>query len=756
MQKWKYSALFQWIISGCIVLMIPVLCAVINFFINKNLIERKIHQVNDFVLKNVQYNIDDRLSDLQEISRYIQIDESFNGYALSREGGDKFLTQVRKCFSTLKTFATANPDIDVLIYVPGEEYALTSSTANRLEYIWNTLNTKKPSSLNYEDWRSLVKTGYQNEFLISEKLTYNHYGEENFVYASRGLYSYESGACTIFVSASTAFIQSIIDDETMENTILILDQNNHILGSYGQELGLETIDKTWDKEGGNFTMNVAGQAFIGAFIPSRVAKWKYVILTPRAIYMNEIIRNRNLNLLIVMAGLILGMASVIFLQRRNYLPVKRMMKALAIKDRTAKGNEFVLVETNLRRLYHENQSMRDSIKDRKEYDRELFLLSSIRGRKSFFKDAEIESILGYDVKNREFILVTMNLDTEEEQSGSAVADDFELLAFAINNIIGELLGVNYPYLKTVDDMFLVYLFFPEKENGKTGWTNDFKKKFEWLCDYFQKHFNMELAITMSPPFDAFESIEEEYGKIQEANEYRYFVEPYGVMSTDFLKEMDLTLAQRLKYYNRRFELVLAETDFEQGYALTEAFFQEVEQLDMTFPFTRYYVLAVVNDLLLALQSIMSAKELPEDSLMGVLTDMCSQDSKDGLKDQFIFFLKLICKRVNEDSRKSSNLAELVKNYVRENYMDCNMNISTIAQEMGLTPRYLSKLFKDQTGMGLLNYMNEMRIDQAKALLKHSVLTVEEIAEKTGFTNARTFRRNFLKVTGENAITYKRR
>lgn len=755
-RKWKYSALFQWITSGCIVLLIPIICAVINFFINKNLIEQKINQVNDFILKNIQYNIDDRLNDLQELSRYIQLDEGFNGYALNRGEGWEFLTQVRNCFSTLKTFATANPDIDILIYIPRQDYAMTSGTANRLEYIYNTLESREKPALSYEKWRSIVREGYQNEFLISNLLSYKNYGTESIVYASKSLYSYGPEPCTIFVSISTSFIQSLFNDESVENTILILDRDNRVLGSYGKPLSIRSIDRTWEETEKNFTLDLAGQAYVGAFVPSKTAKWNYVILTPKAVYMDEVIRNRNLNLLIVLAGFMIGIASVILVQRRNYRPVQKMMRALSMKDGAVRGNEFALVEYNLRRLYHENQSMKDSMKDREEYDRELFLLSGIRGRKSFFKDTEIGEFLGRDLSKIEFVLVTMNLDTEDERPGSAAADDFELLAFSINNVIGELFGERYPCLKTIDDMFIVYLFVLEKENRAEEWQETFRSRFDWMCDFFQKHFQMELAVTMGSPFEDFEYIDEEYDKIQEANEYRYFVEPYGVMAVESLQEMDFTSAERLKYYNRRFEQVLAETDFDRGSELAKELFQELEQWEKTFQLTQYYVLSLVNDLLLAMQSMMPNEEIPEESLRQALSDLRTVDTRSGLQAQFIHFLKLICRGVDEDSKKSHKMADTVMTYVRENYMDCNMNISAIAQDMKITPRYLSKIFKDQTGVGLLNFINDVRIERARYLLRNTAMTVEEIAERTGFTNARTFRRNFLKVTGENAICYKRR
>ena len=69
---------------------------------------------------------------------------------------------------------------------------------------------------------------------------------------------------------------------------------------------------------------------------------------------------------------------------------------------------------------------------------------------------------------------------------------------------------------------------------------------------------------------------------------------------------------------------------------------------------------------------------------------------------------------------------------------------------------MSKIFRDQTGVGLLQYINDLRIEQAKRLLKTTGKTVDEIAEETGFANTRTFRRNFQKATGVTAKEYKNR
>lgn len=80
-------------------------------------------------------------------------------------------------------------------------------------------------------------------------------------------------------------------------------------------------------------------------------------------------------------------------------------------------------------------------------------------------------------------------------------------------------------------------------------------------------------------------------------------------------------------------------------------------------------------------------------------------------------------------------------------MDEELNVSTIADRFDLHPNYLSRLFKQQVGIGLLDYINMVRIEEAKKLLKSEYGNLETIARKVGYTNVKTFTRVFTKTEG---------
>jgi YesN/AraC family two-component response regulator len=92
--------------------------------------------------------------------------------------------------------------------------------------------------------------------------------------------------------------------------------------------------------------------------------------------------------------------------------------------------------------------------------------------------------------------------------------------------------------------------------------------------------------------------------------------------------------------------------------------------------------------------------------------------------------------------------------VRENYADSNLDLSQIAQSVKMSPQYVSKLYKLETGQGLLDFINAVRICRAKEIMAEEQISLNDLALRVGYTNARTFRRAFQKIEGINPGSYK--
>lgn len=82
-------------------------------------------------------------------------------------------------------------------------------------------------------------------------------------------------------------------------------------------------------------------------------------------------------------------------------------------------------------------------------------------------------------------------------------------------------------------------------------------------------------------------------------------------------------------------------------------------------------------------------------------------------------------------------------YIRDNYRH-RLTLEGIAEYVGLSKYYLSRIFSAAMGLSLSAYIRNVRLDVAANLLKSSELSVKEISYKTGFKNANYFTDAFKK------------
>jgi two-component system response regulator YesN len=71
-------------------------------------------------------------------------------------------------------------------------------------------------------------------------------------------------------------------------------------------------------------------------------------------------------------------------------------------------------------------------------------------------------------------------------------------------------------------------------------------------------------------------------------------------------------------------------------------------------------------------------------------------------------------------------------------LEQDISLQYLAEQVNLNHRYLSALFKMETGVNLSDYVTQSRIEKAKGLLKHTRLKVQDISRLTGYPNVKYF------------------
>jgi transcriptional regulator GlxA family with amidase domain len=108
-------------------------------------------------------------------------------------------------------------------------------------------------------------------------------------------------------------------------------------------------------------------------------------------------------------------------------------------------------------------------------------------------------------------------------------------------------------------------------------------------------------------------------------------------------------------------------------------------------------------------------------------------------------------------REDPNDAAIVRaqGWIADNYASENP-VAAMAERSGLQPRTFGRRFRAATGRRPIEYVHEVRIDEARRILESSVLAVDEVGYSVGYQDPTFFRRLFKRMTGLTPAAYRRK
>lgn len=92
--------------------------------------------------------------------------------------------------------------------------------------------------------------------------------------------------------------------------------------------------------------------------------------------------------------------------------------------------------------------------------------------------------------------------------------------------------------------------------------------------------------------------------------------------------------------------------------------------------------------------------------------------------------------------QSKTIAEKARIYIQAHYMEGDLSITDISEELYINQTYLRKMFKEEMGMTLLEFITKYRMHMAKQLILTTDYSLTQIAEKVGYNDVSYFSKCF--------------
>lgn len=140
---------------------------------------------------------------------------------------------------------------------------------------------------------------------------------------------------------------------------------------------------------------------------------------------------------------------------------------------------------------------------------------------------------------------------------------------------------------------------------------------------------------------------------------------------------------------------------------------------------------------------------------GFISELSTKTDFDDICVWIVKVLDIFIDTVYESRNiKNSRLLSDALSYIRENYHN-NLSLDNVAQQVFISPYYLSHLFKEELGITFVEYLTRVRLEEAKKLLKEPNLSIEAVASEVGYDDASYFSKVFKKNMGISPNQYRK-
>lgn len=552
--------------------------------------------------------------------------------------------------------------------------------------------------------------------------------------------------CTIIDSAQYSEEVARFDTNG-DMSVLIYNDASKRYFEKGRHMPTDEQLTEMEKADGFYTTHINGEKVVMNFVSSEFASWRYAFVIPYESFWAKLGAMRYMNVLAVVLIAVLGIVGIYIITKYNYRPIADIVNKIERKfllDSSKEENEY----EQINRVIDSASDLSDALEKQTkqaEMGKTMKLLLGLINHEITAERDNYSSMFNTDT----FVVAVFctatyeKLFTDEQMNNS---ERFSVTKMIISNIFTEMLKP-YGVVHEADMVNMVFLFSPNDKYISQS-RELVMQKAEETAETIYKYFELNLTCGISIKHTGISSISTAYKEALEA------------LNTTLRSEKAAVSAYRADNISAK------------------SYYYPIEQAQ--------HLISLLNnaDNANALRHMDMILETNQDILLiphlrkALFTDMAGTIMKAALNvgynidteklmsyvnvEEYSAFSKIFESYVNEvcnfiNSGSFENMDSLVKkiNRIIENdYLNVELNINMIAETLGMNASYLSAVYKQRTSIRIIDKIHSLRINEAKKLVLEEELTMEAIAQKTGFGTTTSFNRVFKKVVGISPREYR--
>jgi AraC-like DNA-binding protein len=539
---------------------------------------------------------------------------------------------------------------------------------------------------------------------------------------------------------------------------VIIDKNNHTLLNDGgwNEATIQHIRSLF-QQGPAQTLYAKidqTQSMI-VRISSDTYGWEYYSITPAHSFSNEPTSILSLIFWICISLVLIGILFSFRFSVNIYNPIKNIRDILL---RSEKGieigsgrDEFQVIGSRIHQLVQQNY---DTTQKLNMYSNELldqFFSSLIKGNPWTQKKPMKQIMEEIGFQSGTYLCCCFMFQYKERFYHDIVEADRLMIMEKMKKVLGGIMQqyVN-SYLMEHDQNLYVCMVNLKKDKDRASLNralDTIKQTFEYDMIY------CELIIGLGKQYSKVNDVKKSYSDAVTA------MQRSGNSEMSIMDAADLAIEQNYYYSfldENKVVNALKSGDLELLITEVEGLIRSNQDRGVSYMYLGVLLAELFNtgNRYLTERQVSTHSLLTEEDYTALADkNMSPYESADRTQRLFAFYEKIITETVVKPERKAATVISLITSYIENNYAK-DLYLESIADEIGLSSKYISRIFKEITGTSITDYISLIRMSKAKELLVQTDLKIGDIAQQIGIESRTTFLRIFKKHEGISPIDYR--
>ncbi|MFI2856474.1 helix-turn-helix domain-containing protein [Paenibacillus sp. JSM ZJ436] len=453
--------------------------------------------------------------------------------------------------------------------------------------------------------------------------------------------------------------------------------------------------------------------------------WKYILVQPKEVIWKKIDFIRNTTGIVLILGLVIGIFVSLLLAYRSSKPVSRL-------------------------LIHRDQ-MQDQLMKQQVVLRSHVVERLLRGE---LEEEEIPRMIEHyklELLGPCFQVIILDCNPDEDSLVKSSLLESEERRIIAKKLVERIAGQS--------------ILFHDTEGGKvacllSGTQESLaliqNQRDELFYDWDQVTASSRLLIAVGGQYESYMELSRSYEEAKDAlfmkrwhPDHRFFI--YGEFKRSFVGfDFPLDIEQRLNHLTKEGK------GLEATEVLDQLFRKNIEELQQPPDSHRLFVYHLWGSFIKNLQHNFI---LSDDELKEIQTELNDLHLNEDLEPLFQKIKALYVKVAEQALLDKKNRQEQVKlrmlDFIHETYGQSELSLRTFAEQFSMSEGYASQVFKELVGMNFFEFVEEKRMERARALLTNTDDTVNDIASQTGYMSSNTFTRAFKRKHAQSPTEYRK-